>query len=177
MGAAHGTARVSEVYSAHVSREANEHEDMRRLVVFAVLTLLGFAVPGLAQDRSFRPVENPFQGEFDYRVNYEIEPMVDVDGVQWSRFAVMLRRDRPLDLERDNPVTIEADLENTNSEKVRVQIIMLFEDADGSPLVRVDYSPVKLGGKRFLEIEQKFKIGGPVLTETRKIYLFCEVQR
>lgn len=150
---------------------------MYRTPVLVLLILTAVAALAVAQNRTFRPVDSPFQGEFDYRVNYELEPQVEVDGVRWSRFAVLLRGDRALDPERDNPATIELDVENTNSEKVRVQVVILFEDADGNPLVRVNYSPFRIGGGRYLEVDQKFKIAGPVLTETRKVYLFFEVQR
>ncbi len=150
---------------------------MQRAVIVGLLTLAGVSAPAVAQNRDFRVVDNPFQGEFEYRVNHEMEPLVEIDGVRWSRFAVLLRGDRALDPERENPVTIELDFQNTTSEKARMQVVILFEDADGNPLVRVNYSPFKIGGKRFLATDQKFKIAGPVLTETAKVYLFCEVQR
>jgi hypothetical protein len=150
---------------------------MRRIPVVLMMVVTGAVGHAVAQEEGFRVVENPFQEEYAYRVNYDLDLGVEVDGVRISRFAVNLRRDRPVDPERDNPATIEFDLHNTNPRKVKLQLVILFEDADGNPLLRVNYSPVKLGSKRFLEARQKYEISGPVVSATRKVYLFCEVQR
>ena len=59
----------------------------------------------------------------------------------------------------------------------RILVIVLFEDAQGAPLDRVECKQVRVSGERGKESVQKFKLEGRVLLDARKVYLFCEVER
>lgn len=131
----------------------------------------------MAQERELQFVGSPFQGEFDYQIGAELDPAVEIDGVRWHGFEVVPRDDRPIDSEGDNPVVIGLDFENTNADKVKIHVIVLFEDDDGSPLVREECDVVSIGPQRRTEKQHKLKLSGTVMNSTRKVYLFCEVRR
>ncbi len=137
-----------------------------------------FCVPGIAysQQGQIQKVENPFQEEFDYTVNTELTPNVEVDGVRWSRFAVRTKEGEEFAADNIVPVTVEFDLFNT-TESAKVLVIVLFENENGNPLGRIECKRVSTGRERLREVVQKFKIDGSVLLVTRKVYLLFEVQR
>jgi len=130
-----------------------------------------------AQDADYRAVDNPFQESYDFAVNTDLRPMVEVAGVRWTRFAINTKGDREIDPEKETPVTVELGFVNTSSESVKVLVIALFEDGNGVTLDRLECARVKAGNDRLKESVQKYRISGAVLRATRRVYLFCEVER
>ncbi len=145
--------------------------------ISAALVVLGLAaaVAG-AQERDYRQVDSPYQAELDYRINDELRPRVEVDGIRWLRLAVRTRDGRGIAADKQNPVTVESTV-LTVGEPAEVHIILLFEDEDGLPLERLSCDPEKSGRGEVREIRQKFKIDGGVLEATRKLYVYFEVIR
>ena len=139
-----------------------------------VWALAGNAV---AQGNEYRAVESPFQQDFEFTVNSDLRPSVEVAGVRWTRFGVHVKGDREIHTDKDMPVTVELGFVNTNPEGVKILVIALFEDVNGNPLERVECSRVSANNDRLKESVQKFKISGAVLTHMRRVYLFCEVEQ
>jgi hypothetical protein len=141
-----------------------------------VLALCAAVTPGGAQDRSFRQESNPFQADFDYRINSELEPLVEVDGARWLRFAVRTRDGRDIDLSKPNPVTVEFEVD-ADGDDATVLLIVLFEDAHGNALERLACDPARSARGRASQHSQKHKVDGRVLDATRRVYLYFEVSR
>jgi hypothetical protein len=135
------------------------------------------AATAAAQDAGYRAVDNPFQDGFEFVVNSELQPMVEIAGVRWTRFGLHVRGDREIERERDMPVTVELAFVNTNSEGVRIRVIVLLEDARGNVLERVECSRFSANNDRLKESIQKFKIPGTVLESMSRVYLFCEIEQ
>ena len=129
------------------------------------------------QETAYQVMENPFQDEFDYEINSELMPLIEVDGVRLVSFAISVDEDRDLTSDKPIPLTVEVALTNTNSQSVRAFVIALLEDSEGDALDRLECSQISAGKNRDKQISQKFKLPGPVLEATRKIYLFFEVER
>ena len=146
-----------------------------RVLVTTFLIAVGFLPSITAQERQYREVESPFQEDFEYSVNTELAPLVEVDGVRWTRFAVMVKGGKDIVEGKDMAVTVELDFVNTNSNTVKVLVIALFEDAAGTPLDRVECDPVSASRSRPKESVQKFRLPGAVLEATRRVYLYCEI--
>jgi hypothetical protein len=121
-------------------------------------------------------VNSPFQQEFDYTIDSELRPLVEVDGVRWIRFSVKSRDGREIVADKPNPVQVEFDLLG-GSENADVQLIILFEDEYGNALERLTCDSVKADRDRLREISQKHKVPGLVLQSTHKVYLYFEVTR
>jgi hypothetical protein len=136
--------------------------------------LVGNAV---AQGDEYRAVESPFQEDFQFRINSDIRPMVEVDGVRWTRFGVHVKGDREIQPDKNIPVTVELGFVNTNPGGAKILVIALFEDVNGNPLERVECERVGANSNRLKESTQKFKISGAVLNNLQRVYLFCEVER
>ena len=151
---------------------------MRRKILLGVVVLAwGLAGVAAAQDGEYRSVENPFQEEFDFTVNSNIRPLVEIDGIRWRRFGLHVKQGRAIESGKEIPVTVEIDLFNTTTNGAKVKVIVLLEDAAGTPLDKIDCNAVSAGSDRLKESVQKFKLHGAVLEATRKVYLFCEIQR
>ena len=148
-----------------------------RVLVAGWLVIMGLLPTITAQEAEYRAVESPFQVDFEYKINNELTPLVEVDGVRWTRFAVMVKGGKEIVDDKDMAVTVEAAFVNTNSDTVKVLVIALFEDAGGTPLDRVECTPVNVSTNRPKESVQKFKLSGAVLEATRRVYLYCEVTR
>jgi len=130
-----------------------------------------------AQEGEYRRVDSPYQDDFEYTVNSELTPFVEVDGVRWTRFAVMVKGGKEFVDDKNMAVTVELGFLNRNSDTVRVLVIALFEDAGGTPLDRVECKQVRVSSNRPKESVQKFKLSGAVLEATRRVYLYSEVIR
>ena len=141
------------------------------------MVIVAVVATATAQDAGYRAVDNPFQDSFEFAVNTDLRPMVEVAGVRWSRFGINVKGDREIDPEKETPVTVELGFVNTNSESVKVLVIALFEDDNGVTLDRLECAKVKVGNDRLKESVQKYRISGAVLQATRRVYLFCEVER
>jgi hypothetical protein len=129
-----------------------------------------------AQSTEYRVVESPFQEDFEFRVNSDLRPMVEVAGVRWTRFGVHVKGEREIEADKNIPVKVELGFVNTNPNGVKILVIALFEDASGKPLERIECSRVSANNDRLKESSQKFKVSGAVLNATRRVYLFCEVE-
>ncbi len=147
-------------------------------VMAAVIVVAFVGLPGAAhsQEGPFRQVENPFQDEFDYTVNTDLTPNVEVDGVRWARFAVRTKEGDDFATDRITQISIELDLFST-TESAKVLVFVLFENENGAPLGRIECKKVTTGRERLRESVQKFKIDSSVLLATRKVYLLFEVLR
>jgi hypothetical protein len=141
------------------------------------IVISALAMTATAQEAGYRAVGNPFQDGFDFVVNAELQPMVEIAGVRWTRFGITVKGDRDIDIEEDTPVTVELGFVNTNSKSVKVLVIALFEDENGVTLDRLECARVKAGNDRLKESAQKYRISGAVLQATRRVYLFCEVEQ
>jgi hypothetical protein len=144
-------------------------------LVAAFLTTVAFHATTAAQEGEYRVVESPYQDDLEYTVNTELTPLVEVEGVRWTRFAVMVKGEKEIVDDKDMTVTVETGFVNTNMKTVKVLVIVLFEDAAGTPLDRVECSPVNAPSNRRKLSTQKFKLSGAVLGATRRVYLYFEV--
>lgn len=149
---------------------------MQRTVMTTGLVILALVATATAQENEYRIAESPFQEDFEFTVNSDLEPQVEIAGVRWNRFGVHVKDGREIDFNKSNPVTVELEFVNTNPEGAKVLVIALFEDANGNPLERVECARVSAGSNRPKESVQKFKLSGIVLDATRRVYLFCEVE-
>jgi hypothetical protein len=144
--------------------------------------VLGFvlaasAVTAAAQEAGYRAVDNPFQDGFEFVVNSELQPMVEIAGVRWTRFGLHVKGDREIVSEKEMPVTVQLAFVNTNSDGVRTQVIALLEDAHGNVLERVECTRFSANNDRLKESIQKFKIPGAILERMSRVYLFCEIEQ
>jgi hypothetical protein len=128
------------------------------------------------QEGEYHAVENPFQDDYQFVVNSDLQPMVEVAGVRWTRFGMHVKGDREIDRDKEMPVLVELGFVNTNPEEVKILVIALLEDAYGNTLDRVECSKVNANNDRLKESTQKFKISGLVLETMRRVYLFCEIE-
>jgi hypothetical protein len=139
--------------------------------------MVGLVGSATAQEVEYRPVDNPFQDDFEYRIGTDLQPNVEVEGVRWTRFAIHIKKSQEIVADKDMPVTVELEFVNSNQEKAKVLVIALLEDSGGAPLDRVECKPVTTSTNRLKESVQKFKLRGSVLEATRRVYLFLEVER
>ena len=139
--------------------------------------MVGLVGSATAQEVEYRVVDNPFQDDFEYRIDTDLEPNVEVDGVRWTRFAIRIKKGQDIVADKDMPVTVELEFVSSNQTKAKVLVIALFEDSGGGPLDRIECKPVAMSTNRLKESVQKFKLRGSVLEATRRVYLFLEVER
>ena len=151
---------------------------MRRGVLVTVfLMTVGLIGSATAQEDEYRAVDSPFQDEFEYRINTDLRPMVEVDGVRWTRFGIHTKEGREIAADKNMPVTVELEFVNSNQRGVKVLVIALLEDSRGGPLDRIECKLVSASTNRLKKSVQKFKLPGNVLEAMRRVYLFVEVER
>ena len=150
---------------------------IQRTTKLIVCVMLAGAGVITSQVSEYRTVENPFQDDFEFTVNSDLQPMVEISGVRWSRFGVHVRGDRDIEPEKDMPITVELGFVNTNPEGVKVLVIALFEDTYGNPLDRIECAQVNAATNRLKESTQKFKVSGRTLESMQRVYLYCEIER
>ena len=150
---------------------------IQRTALIVGMVIAAMVATADAQDAGYREVDSPFQDSYEFAVNTDLRPMVAVAGVRWTRFGINVKGDGEIDPEKDAAVTVELGFVNTNSESVKVLVIALFEDENGVTLDRLECARVKAGNDRLKESVQKYRISGAVLQATRRVYLFCEVER
>lgn len=150
---------------------------IRRTTLFTGIVIAVMTATASAQDAGYRAVDSPFQDDFEYIVNADLQPLVEVAGVRWTRFGIFVKGDREIDPERDNPVTVELGFFNINPDGVKILVIALLEDENGVTLDRLECAKIKVGNDRLKESVQKHSISGAVLQATRRVYLFCEVEQ
>ena len=139
--------------------------------------MVGLVGSATAQEVEYRAVDSPFQEDFEYRIDTDLEPNVEVDGVRWTRFAVRIKKGQEIVADKDMPVTVELEFVSSNQTKAKVLVIALFEDSGAGPFDRIECKPVAMSTNRLKESVQKFKLRGSVLEATRRVYLFLEVER
>ena len=145
------------------------------IVIVTAVLILASGVIASAQETNYRIVTSPFQDDFEYLVNTDLQPQVEIAGVRWTRFGVHVKGDREIVSDKEMQVTVELGFVNTNPEGARILVIALLEDADGNPLERVECARIKANSNRLKESIQKFKITGSVLETMSRVYLFCEI--
>ena len=150
---------------------------IQRKTLFMSMMITAMAATASGQDAGYRAVESPFQESYEFTLNTKLQPMVEVAGVRWTQFGIFVKGDGEIDPEKDTPVTVELGFVNTGSVSVKVLVIALFEDNNGVTLDRLECAKVKAGNDRLKESVQKYRISGAVLRATRRVYLFCEVER
>ena len=160
-----------------VTRRGRKEDMSFRKIVIAVTLMLVFSGMAAAQEPEFTSVESPFQDEFEYRVDTDLRPGVEVNGIRWTHFGVRTKEGKEIVADEEIPVTVELNFVSQSSEAAKVLVIVLFEDAQGAPLDRVECKPVRVAGERGKESVQKFKLEGHVLLDARRVYLFAEVER
>ena len=141
------------------------------------IVLAASATTAVAQEAGYRSVDNPFQDSFEFVVNSDLQPMVEIAGVRWTRFGLHVKGDREIIREKEMPVTVELAFVNTNSDGVRIQVVALLEDAHGNVLERVECTRFSANNDRLKESIQKFKIPGTILESMSRVYLFCEIEQ
>jgi hypothetical protein len=149
----------------------------RRLAVGMVLVAGAGLLAAQEAAQEYTPAPNPYQGEFVYTVDAELKPLVEVEGVRWQLLRVAPKSADAVRSGQAVAVNILFDLENVRDQTATGVLVVLFEDAQGNRLDRVECEPVQVptGGAR--SFRQKAKVQGDVLLATEKVYLFLEVQR
>jgi len=149
---------------------------MERKTLIMSIVISVMAATAVAQDADYRAMDSPFQESYEFAINTDLQPKVEVAGVRWTRFGIYVKGDAEIDPGKDNPVTVELGFVNTGSESVKVLVIALLEDENGVTINRLECAKVKAGRDRLKESVQKFKVPGAVLLATHRVYLFCEVE-
>jgi len=150
---------------------------MQRKALFIGMLIAAMVATANAQDAGYREVDNPFQDSYEFTVNTDLQPKVAIAGVRWTRFGISVKGDGEIDPEKETPVTVDLGFVNTTSESVKVLVIALLEDENGVTVDRLECAKVKAGSDRLKESVQKYRISGAVLRATRRVYLFCEIER
>ena len=150
---------------------------IRPTAIVIGIVIVASAATATAQGAGYRAVENPFQDGFEFEVNSDLQPAVEIAGVRWTRFGLHVKGDREIVRDKEMPVSVELAFVNTNPDGVRIQVIALLEDAHGNVLERVECTRFSATSDRLKESIQKFKIPGAILESTSRVYLFCEVEQ
>jgi hypothetical protein len=141
---------------------------------FAVVLLL--ALPSGAQQPTFRQVANPFQEEYAYHVGDSLAPNVEVSGVRWTLVRVEPLSEPPFESGRAVKVRVHFGFDNVGESSSKVDVVLLFEDGQGSLLHRLECKTVKVRTGEPRTYEQTYKIQADVLTATGKLYVFADVE-
>jgi hypothetical protein len=139
--------------------------------------LAALAATAAAQEVDYRSAENPFQDGFEFVVNSDLRPMVEIEGVRWTRFGLHVKGDKEIVRDKEMPVTLELGFINTNPDSARIMVVVLLEDGHGNILERVECDRFSANTDRLKESIQKFKISGAVLESMSSVYLFCEIEQ
>jgi len=148
------------------------------LVAAAVCCLALQPSPLLAQGEqpAYEQGTSPFTKELEYRVNSELRPRLDVDGL---RLELLRLEPKTTDYEAGKPIATTLILAFTNIRdgSARAVVVLLLEDEQGNALDRVECKPIRVGANDSVEERQKFRFQSDALSATRKLYLFLEVAR
>jgi len=79
--------------------------------------MVGLVGSATAQEGEYRAVDNPFQDDFEYRINTDLRPMVEVDGVRWTRFAIRTKAGQEIAADKNIPITVELEFVSSNQER------------------------------------------------------------
>jgi len=151
---------------------------MRWISTLSQVTALVVMVWGtLASAQEYRPFSSPYQEGFDYRIDDELAPGAVIDGVRWRLFRVSPKRTGDLPSGKAISTLVILDFENTGDTSATVSVVILFEDDRNNSLDRVESDPIRIGSGAPRSVSIKGKIQSDVLRDTRRVYLFCEVER
>ena len=67
------------------------------------------------------------------------------------------------------------EFENRGSKSAKVLVILLFENADGNPLERVEVRPFKVASGRLKDRTESIVLSSTTINATERAYLFFEV--
>lgn len=147
---------------------------MRKPAKVALLSLLWVLVAVWSPAADPTPAHSPYQGEIPFQLGQPLDPGVSIDGVIWSEVQVTpkgeLRSGRAIKTE------VSLGFQNTSAQDVRILVVLLFEDEHGESLDRVEIKPASLAAGKAKRFKERLKIQSDVLSDARKLYLFCEVQ-
>ncbi|HHQ47675.1 MAG TPA: hypothetical protein ENK19_02165 [Acidobacteria bacterium] len=147
----------------------------RRIVVALVVLVLAGVVPGMAQEQQFTKVDNPYQGEVPFTLGKPSAPNVEIAGVRWLAVE-LVPATNDLVSGRRIRTTVELTFENTMAGRAKVLVVLLFEDAEGNGLDRIELKQVSVPGGKKKVFRQKVKLQADLLKSTAKLYLFAEVK-
>jgi hypothetical protein len=128
-----------------------------------------------AQEEEWRVVENPYQEDLAYSVGETFSPGVELDGLRWRSFRIAAAEGEIITAGEDVSTEVFLEFENRGRKGVRVLVILLLEDEDGTPLERIEARTFKVAGNRLKERVESVTISGDVLRATRRVYAFCEI--
>jgi hypothetical protein len=148
-----------------------------RSIERALLGVTVAAVAALASAQEFAQSTSPYQGEFPYAVDTELQPAVEVEGVRLRLVRVTPKNADDVRSGAEVASFVLFDLENVREQDAAVSVVVLLEDELGNPLERIECDPVKVQAATAKSFRHKTKIQGDTLLQTRKVYLFCEVER
>jgi len=148
---------------------------MRRVIVVFVALVLAGAIQGMAQEEAFATADNPYQGEVPFVLGEPSTPMVQIAGVRWLSVRLVTAT-AELVSGHQVKTRVELTFENTMAGRAKVLVVILFEDATGNGLDRIELKPVAVPGGRRKLFKQRVKIQADVLKSAAKLYLFAEVK-
>jgi len=149
----------------------------RQLTARVILLAMGLGpAVATAQDGGFERVDNPFQQEYPYSVGEDLRPGVQIDGLKW--YLVNISPRDPDDVRPGTPVKtiVRLGFDNTTDRNLKVIAVVLFEDAHGNGLDRVEIDDIRVPARESKVVREKVKLESDLLIATRKLYIFCEVQ-
>ena len=139
----------------------------------ALVVLVGAALAGAVAAQEGRPVENPYQAEVPFALGEATDPGVVIDGVRWSAIRVVPKGDvRPGARVKSE---VQLGFENRSDSRVRIDVVLLFEDASGNTLHRLEVDPLRLAAGKRRTFRERYRLPADALSAARKLYLFCEV--
>jgi len=134
------------------------------------------AAAGSPTAQEYETSSSPYQGDYAYTIGQDLSPNVEIDGVRWRGLRIAPKSDRELPSGKAVKTEIVFDFENTNTGDATLTVVILFEDAQGNSLDRIECDPERVPDGESREFLQKYKIQGDVLRSTENLYLFCEVE-
>lgn len=162
-----------------MTRECHRHpsSSLFRLIVTiaAVVTAASISTPALAQSGDWRIVENPYQEDIEYNLGSTSTPRVEVEGVRWRAFTIDAPDGASLVDGEDAEIEVAFEFENRGTKSAKILLIFLLEDADGSPLDRIEAKPFKLTSGRLKERKETVKLPAANLKAVERVYVFFEV--
>lgn len=138
----------------------------------AVVMTIG---PSFAQDDEWRISENPYQADLEYTIGESFSPRVEIESLRWRSFKIDSVDGQGVVAGEDVDVEIALEFENRGRKSVKVLVILLLENEDGTPLDRIEVKTFKVSADRLKERTETTTLRGDVLLSTRRVYAFCEV--
>jgi len=106
----------------------------RRGILSGVVFVIAAAVVSTAQQPTFRTVDNPYQQDFPYAIGADLSLNVEIQGLRWTLMKIAPREGREIEADKENQVDVTLEFENRGTDSAKVQVVLLLEDDNGSPL-------------------------------------------